>query len=165
MAYESKRFAHQTPLLPDDFLRDYTDSRFGRFLLYLLVYRHKALDWDAQASRIGFEGLELLADFRPQGHHIFPSKFLEAAGVLDEKINALANIAVIGPVINIRISAQDPMNYIGRYNITAEKLEQQFINPGIVTIGVSGYETWLLQRAEKLAAAGNAFLTEVGNGV
>ena len=62
MAYESKRFAHQTPLLPDDFLRDYTDSRFGRFLLYLLVYRHKALDWDAQASRIGFEGLELLAD-------------------------------------------------------------------------------------------------------
>jgi len=90
---------------------------------------------------------------------------LEAAGVLDEKINALANIAVIGPVINIRISAQDPMNYIGRYNITAEKLEQQFINPGIVTIGVRGYETWLLQRAEKLAAAGNAFLTEVGNSV
>ncbi len=84
---------------------------------------------------------------------------------MDEKINALGNIAVIGPVINIRISAQDPMNYIGRYNITAEKLEQQFINPGIVTIGVSGYETWLLQRAEKLAAAGNAFLTEVGNGV
>ena len=82
----------------------------------------------------------------------------------DEKINALANIAVIGPAINIRISAQDPMNYIGRYNITAEKLEQQLINPGLVTVDISGYEAWLLQRAEKLAAAGNAFLSELGNG-
>jgi hypothetical protein len=62
-------------------------------------------------------------------------------------------------------NSQDPMNYIGRYNITPEKLEQQFITPGIVTIGVSGYENWLLQRAEKLAAAGNAFLSGVGNGV
>lgn len=160
-----KRFAHQTPMTADDFLRDYTDSRFGRFLLYLLVYRNKALDWDGQASRIGFEGVELLADFRPQWHHIFPNKFLETAGVSDDKINALANIAVIGPAINIRISAQDPMNYIGRYHITAEKLEQQFINPAIVTTGVNGYETWLLQRAEKLAAAGNAFLSELGNGL
>ncbi len=87
-----------------------------------MVYRNKAVDWDAQASRIGFEGLELLADFRPQWHHIFPSRFLEAAGVLDEKINALANIAVIGPAINMRISAQDPMNYVGRNNITTESL-------------------------------------------
>jgi hypothetical protein len=71
----------------------------------------------------------------------------------------------VGPAINIRISAQDPMNYIGRYNITAEKLEQQFINPAILTTGVNGYETWLLQRAEKLAAAGNAFLAELGSGL
>ncbi len=149
----------------DDFLRDYTDSRFGRFLLYLLVYRNKALDWDGQVSRIGFEGVELLADFRPQWHHIFPNKFLEAAGVSDDKINALANIAVIGPAINIRISSQDPMNYTGRYNITAEKLEQQFISPDIVTIGVGGYDKWLLQRAEKLAAAGNGFLSALGNGL
>lgn len=146
-------------------MRDYTDSRFGRFLLYLLVYRNKALDWDGPASRIGFEGLELLADFRPQWHHIFPSKFLETSGVAEDKINALANIAVIGPAINIRISAQDPMNYIGRHNITTEKLEQQFIDPGIVTIGVSGYDAWLLQRAEKLAAAGNGFLSALGNGL
>jgi hypothetical protein len=160
-----KRFPHQTALTADDFLRDYTDSRFGRFLLYLLVYRNKALDWDGQANRIGFEGLELLADFRPQWHHIFPSKFLEAASVPDEKINALANIAAIGPAINIRISAQDPMNYIGRYNITGEKLAQQFIKPEIVTISIGGYDTWLLQRAEKLAAVGNEFLSSLGDGL
>ena len=75
------------------------------------------------------------------------------------------NIAVIGPAINIRISAQDPMNYISRYNIIAEKLEQQFISPAIVTIGVGGYDAWLLQRAEKLAAAGNEFVSGLGNGI
>src|SRR3989475_10228677 len=41
-----RRFAHADPLTADDFLRDYGDSRFGRFLLYLLVYRNKAQDWD-----------------------------------------------------------------------------------------------------------------------
>lgn len=160
-----RRFPYQTPMMADDFLRNYTDSRFGRFLLYLLVYHNKALDWDGQASRIGFEGVELLADFRPQWHHIFPNKFLEAAGVSNDSINALANIAVIGPAINIRISAQNPMNYIGRYKITPEKLEQQFITPAIQETDVNAYETWLLQRAEKLAEAGNAFLSALGNGL
>jgi len=160
-----RRFPYQTPMMADDFFRNYTDSRFGRFLLYLLVYHNKALDWDGQASRIGFEGVELLADFRPQWHHIFPNKFLEAAGVSNDSINALANIAVIGPAINIRISAQNPMNYIGRYKITPEKLEQQFITPAIQETDVNAYETWLLQRAEKLAEAGNAFLSALGNGL
>ena len=109
--------------------------------------------------------MELLADFRPQWHHIFPNKFLEAAGVSNDSINALANIAVIGPAINIRISAQNPMNYIGRYKITPEKLEQQFITPAIQETDVNAYETWLLQRAEKLAEAGNAFLSALGNGL
>jgi Protein of unknown function DUF262 len=94
-----------------DFLRDYGDSRFGRFFLYLLVYRNKAQDWDEQGHRIGFEGVSVLADFRPEWHHVFPKKYL--SGKVDESlIDALANIAVIGSEINIRISAKDPMSYI-----------------------------------------------------
>src|SRR5205085_11088126 len=114
------------PMDADYFLRDYSDARFGRFLLYLLVYRNKALDWDERGHRIGFEGVELLTDFRPQWHHIFPRKFLEGR-VSDDKIEALANIAVIGPTINIRISDKEPMNYIQKYKISQEKLNQQFI--------------------------------------
>jgi len=156
-----KRFStpHQTPLTAEDFLRDYTDSRFGRFLLYLLVYRNEAVDWDEDGHRLGFEGLELLSDFRPQWHHVFPNRFLESAGVAEDKINALANIAVIGPTINIRISAQDPLNYIARYQITPEKLEQQFIRPDFAKAGIAGYDAWLSARATTLAAAGNEFLT------
>jgi hypothetical protein len=151
------RFRHDDPLDSEFFLADYVDSRFGRFLMYLLVYRNQALDWDEKGHRIGFEGVELLTDFRPQWHHIFPVKLLEGT-VPEDKINALANIAVIGPEINIRISAQDPMNYIERYKITPAKLEQQFIGVGLAKIPTQGYESWLADRAARLATAGNQFL-------
>lgn len=158
-----RRFPHSTPLEADDFLRDYADSRFGRFILYLLAYRNQAQDWDESGHRLGFEGLEILADFRPQWHHIFPKRFLEGKAS-DDKVDALANIAVIGPSINIRISAKEPLNYIERYGITPEKLAQQFIEGAITTISVSGYEDWLNRRAQRLADAGNAFLEELKAG-
>jgi hypothetical protein len=154
------RFPHTERLSKDDFLRDYADTRFGRFLLYLLVYRNEAKDWDQQGHRIGFEGVTLLADFRPQWHHVFPSKYLE--GKVDEsKIDALANIAVIGPAINIRISAADPLSYVTKYGITQDKLDQQFIDADFTTIPTTKYNEWLERRAERLAHEGNAFLTEL----
>jgi len=155
-----RRFAHAEPLTTDDFMRDYGDSRFGRFLLYLLVYRNKAQDWDEQGHRIGFEGASLLADFRPQWHHIFPKKYLN--GKVDEPlIDALANIAVIGQEINIRISAKEPMSYIAKYKITSQKLRQQCVDPASLSISRDGYEEWIKRRAKVLADAGNAFLAEL----
>ena len=59
---------------------------------------------------------------------------------------------------NIRISAQNPMNYIERYKITKEKLQQQLIEPVISTLRVDQYESWLLKRAGYLAQDGNEFL-------
>lgn len=155
-----RRFQHSEPLTADDFLRDYADSRFGRFFLYLLIYRNKAQDWDEHGHRIGFEGASLLSDFRPQWHHIFPKKYLNGK-VEDPLIDALANIAAIGPEINIRISAKDPMSYVVKYKITADKLSQQFINPGTISISHEGYEQWLRERAKRLAEVGNEFLAEL----
>ena len=131
-----KRFTHDKPLEAEDFLRDYGDSRFGRFILYLLIYRNKALDWDESGHRLGFEGLQVLGDFRPQWHHIFPHKYLEGK-VAEDKINALANIAVIGPSINIRISAKDPLSYIQKYKISRDKLRQQFIDEEISEVSIT----------------------------
>lgn len=152
-----RRFPHHEPVAAEDFLRDYSDGRFGRFLLYLLVYRNEALDWDDHAHRLGFEGSSLLTAFRPQWHHIFPKKHLEGK-VEEGLIDALANIAVIGTEINIRISAKDPMSYIEKYKITGEKLEQQFIDPTSMSIEHTEFEGWLRSRAEKLAASANEFL-------
>ena len=88
---------------------------------------------------------------------MFPRKFLHGK-VSDERIDALANIAVIGPDINIRISAKNPMDYIRRYVVTSEKLAQQLIGDDIVSVEVDQYEEWLQRRAERLAEAGNVFL-------
>lgn len=148
------------PLTADDFMRDYSDTRFGRLLLYLLILRNKAVDWDQRGIRIGFEGAELLAGFQPQFHHVFPRKFLEGqidAGLID----ALANIAIIGPTINIRISKQNPMDYIPKYKITAEKLRQQFISGLITETTVKQYPEWVRARAGELANVSNAFLAEL----
>jgi hypothetical protein len=68
---------------------------------------------------------------------------------------------VIGPEINIRISAKDPMSYIAKYNITTEKLAQQFVDAKITTVTPAHYETWLRGRAERLAEEGNAFFREL----
>src|SRR5690606_30802420 len=95
------------PLLSaDDFLRDYGDTRFGRLMLYLLVHDAQAEDWDERSMRIGFESDALLSGFTPQFHHIFPKAFVGDAHPASV-VNALANIALIGPAINIRISKQD----------------------------------------------------------
>lgn len=155
-----QRFPHDNALTPDDFMRDYGDSRFGRFFLYLMAYRNKAQDWDQHSHRLGFEGINVLSDFRPQWHHIFPKKHLE--GKVDQPfVDALANIAVIGPAINIRISAKDPMAYITKYNITPDKLAQQYIDTEIVNISHKQYMSWLQERAQRLAKEGNAFLRQI----
>lgn len=159
-----RRFDHERPLEAEDFLRDYGDSRFGRFLLYLLVYENHAHDWDTAGHRLGFEGLELLEDFRPQWHHIFPRKFLEGK-VGEDAIDALANIAVIGPTINIRISAKDPLDYIDRYKISPAKLTEQFVAEDISGMTVANYGAWLGDRATRLAAAGNAYLARLRGSV
>jgi len=151
------RIRYLPSLTVDDFLRDYGDTRFGRLLLYLLVLRNHAVDWDQRGVRIGFEGGEALAGFQPQLHHVFPKKFVE--GHVDgDLVDALANIAIIGPTINIRISKQNPMDYIPKYKITAEKLRQQFISGQITGTTVDQYPNWVCRRAEDLAAAGNDFL-------
>ena len=145
------------PVDADLFKRDYTDGRFGRFLLYLMVYRNKARDWDESGTRLGFEGAEVLADFKPQWHHIYPQKFL-AGKVDDDMINWLANIAVIGPNINIRISAQDPMKYLDKYKIGTDKLGQQFIDWDRASFTIANYPAFLEKRAAALAKEANEFL-------
>jgi hypothetical protein len=109
---------------------------------------------------VGFEGKEVLRDFRPQWHHVFPRKFLESR-VREDLIDALANIAVIGPTINIRISAKDPMDYIDRYGISPEKLAQQYVDPDVGSMLVDNFEAWLAARANRLAEASNSFLAEL----
>lgn len=156
---QSRRFE------PIDFDRDYTDGKFGRFLLYLLVYRNRAQDWEESGSRLGFDGAKALARFWPQWHHIYPRKFLEGKVLDDATIDSLANIAVIGENINIRISKQDPMKYLDKYNITDAKLLQQFIELKRTDLSISNYPAFLDARSKRLAEEANRFLEALSEGL
>jgi hypothetical protein len=157
-----KRFAATQPIEIEDFKRDYTDGKLWRFLLYLLVYKNGAQDWDMAGTRLGFDGKELLSDFRPQWHHIYPQKFLHKK-VESEKIDSLANIAVIGPSINIRISNQDPMKYLDKYAISNDKLNQQFVKWLRADFTVEKYQEFVDTRAERLADEANRYLSVLSN--
>lgn len=159
-----RRMPVNQPISADEFLRDYTDGRFWRFFLYLLVWRNNAMDWNPSGGRLGFHGAEVLAQFKPQWHHIYPKKFLKGQ-VDDSTIDALANIAVIGPEINIRISAKDPMKYLDKYQITDAKLQQQYIEQPRADFSISSYGNFLRRRSKSLAAAGNRLLLELSEGL
>jgi hypothetical protein len=152
----------------DDFLRDYSDARFGRLLLYLLMFRNKAEDWDSARNRLAFTGNELSTAFSPQFHHIFPRRFLspsesEAAreGITSEQIEALANIAIIGASVNIRISNKNPLAYFAKYDIDVERRKQQFIEGAVDQMVPEKYVSWLQARAKRLAAEANQFVDEL----
>jgi hypothetical protein len=160
-----KRIRAIEPFSAEEFLRDYSDARFGRLLLYLLVFRNKALDWDQSGNRIAFQGKELIAGFSPQFHHIFPRGFLidkqtgkPRDGIALEQIEALANIAIIGGGVNIRISNKDPLAYFAKYRINAEKRSQQLISDPVEAMRVENYPEWVVARAKALAASANAFV-------
>jgi hypothetical protein len=72
-----------------------------------------------------------------------------------------ANIAVIGPEINIRISSKDPMKYIEKYKISARKLSQQYIDPTLVSTSLQDYPMWVARRSSTLANVANQFMTEL----
>lgn len=148
------------PLLAEDFMRDYGDTRFGRLLVYLLAYDAQAEDWDNRSIRIGFDSGALLAGFTPQFHHIFPKAFVGNQHP-EALVNALANIALIGPTINIRISKQNPMDYVGRYGISDSKLEQQYVERDLGLTPIAAFPTWVGRRAQRLAEAGNAYLAKL----
>jgi hypothetical protein len=151
------RIRYLPKVTAEDFLRDFGDSRSGRLILYLLIQRNAAIDWDERGMRIGFDSVGLLSGFAPQFHHIFPKAFVGTAHSAD-LVNALANIALIGPTINIRISKKNPMDYIDRYSITSEKLRQQHIGDDLSATPLSEFPAWLSRRAEELAEAANDYL-------
>lgn len=163
-----KRIRAIEPFSTDEFLRDYSDARFGRLLLYLLAFRNKAADWDKSGNRIAFQGSELVSGFSPQFHHIFPRGFLTdkatgepRPGIAPEQVEALANIAIIGAGVNIRISDKDPLAYFAKYDIGEDKRRQQFIDGTVDSMSRENYPRWLNARAQTLADAANVFVSEL----
>lgn len=144
----------------DDFLEDSRDEYFRLMLMYLMAYDRKACDWK-KGTRLGFEGKDLLTGFSPDWHHIFPKKYLEMNEVPDDRINALANLAVIDPKTNIRFGKKEPSRYLEKYEIANEYLDQQLVPTDRKLFTIKNWEKFLSLRAAALANAANKYFAEL----
>jgi hypothetical protein len=72
-------------------------------------------------------------------------------GIAAEQVEALANIAIIGAGVNIRISDKDPPAYFAKYGIGKDKREQQFITGEVEAMSRENFPKWLNARAQTLA--------------
>lgn len=145
---------------PSFFIRDYSEGKFGRLLLYLLVFANEATDWCENGRRIAFDGDCLAAGFEPQFHHIFPRKFLRGH-VAEESVEALANIAIISGATNIKISAQDPLSYFAKYGIDENMRGQQYADGEVQSMSQRNFLPWLKRRSSRLADAANQFIVDL----
>jgi hypothetical protein len=144
------------------FLEDYSRDRFGRLLLYLLLFDREAVDWVSKVQ-IGFRRADpaVARGFLPQWHHIFPRSALRDYGVSDEDANVLANMTVLNEVTNQhKLQAKVPEQYVAAFRITPEELRGHLIPDGI-GMQVSDFFDFVTRRAELLADAANQYLARL----
>ena len=79
----------------------------------------------------------------------------------EDLVNALGNIAVIGPEMNIRISAKDPMKYIAKYDIFRREALSAVHRSQVDLVVSGGLQDWVQDRAARLAEVANGFFAEL----
>lgn len=144
---------------PTRFLEDYSRDRFGRLLLYLLLFDHRAQDWVSHV-RIGYDKTSSSVNegFLPEWHHVFPRAVLKHAGRDENDANVLANITVLNDATNKnRLRAKTPAHYVQEFSISPDDLARHFVAGGLLG-SVAEYDDFVTDRAERLAKAANAYL-------
>lgn len=146
---------------PEDFLE--TRSRRNsvqRLMIYLIAYRNDAQDWNPDGYKIRAEAT---GNYRPEWHHIFPRKWLKdnVVGIGDDLVDSVANMAVISRAANRRISASEPSKYINELDLVSRGLLEQQAIPDPTFVDPEQYESWLKQRAERLAQESNRFIHDM----
>ncbi len=147
---------------PTRFLEDYSRDRFGRLLLYLLLFKEGATDWVSKA-RIGFDttSTTLNRGFLPEWHHIFPRAVLRSADRSPSDTDILANITVLNEATNrIKFRAKTPAKYIEEFKIAADELARHVV-PADPTPSAQAYDDFIVQRAQRLSDAANAYFTKL----
>jgi len=145
-----------------EFLTDYRDD-FLALMLYLIIFRSGAKDWQNQEVRIGFDKSEgrLNEGFKPEWHHFFPKRVLRGAKIEDERINTLGNIVVLNERANRTFSSKEPRKYLEEYNVDDKRLVEQFVPVDEKLMDVSQYEQFIEARASALADASQDYLKDL----
>ena len=131
-----------------------------RLMIYLLAFKNDAQDWGTEGYKIRAEAS---GGYKPEWHHIFPSKWLKnnVANIDKRFIDTVANMAVISREANRKIAAKAPKQYIAEMNLAARGLLGQQAIPDPVFVEPHQYQQWLNNRAERLAQESNQYLAEL----
>ena len=139
-------------------------SRGSRFypLLYMLTRVWQARDWET--------GVELKSHLlgnlaRLELHHIFPKSLLYDAGYERSEVNALANFTFLTQDTNLKVSNQNPADYLAAYaDKDPELLSSHWIPMDPKLWQIDRYKDFLAARRELLAVAANDFLDTLHRG-
>lgn len=153
---------------PDFFMGDYRRNKFGRLLIYLLIYSERAEDWVSK-TRIGYDKSddELNKGFLPEWHHIFPRAVLKKSKWRNPaKINSLANITVLNEETNRKKLRKTPFDeYVRTYKIGPKALGAHLIPTEPRLRAVSRFNGFLEKRAALLSQKANDYYDRLkGNG-
>lgn len=150
---------------------DRAGNRFHRLLYFIYMFNSNAKDW-VDRSLIGYEKSgNLMKDFQPNWHHIFPRSFLKAHNIPEDEIQALANITVLNEKTNVKkLSARPPERYIVEHKITRDDFRGHGIPEGFLSYvpessedfdaglsdrlssgwGINRFQDFLIERASTL---------------
>ena len=139
-------------------------SRGSRFypLLYMLTRVWQARDWET--------GVELKSHLlgnlsRLELHHIFPKSLLYKKEYERWEVNALANFTFLTQETNLKVSNQNPADYLAAYaDKDPELLSSHWIPMDPKLWQINRYPDFLAARRELLAAAANDFLDTLHRG-
>lgn len=133
------------------------EGRFLKLVLYLIVYKNRAVDWFTKVRLGYFRQNEINRDFKIEEHHFFPKSLLESVGYAKDKYDSLANIVFINPGTNKRLR-QEPYVYIKKYKIDLEELKKQLIPIDERLWKLKNYEEFLDKRAEIISNEINNYM-------
>lgn len=150
------------PFTKDDFLKDYHDE-FLRLILYLVIFKNEAKDWENQDIRIGYDRSknQLNEGFKPEWHHFFPKSKLKKHNVDKKKRKSLANIVVLNEKANRAFTSNKPEKYIKKHGVDDQRLREQFVPVDESLWKIENYDKFLDARASYLADAANKFMNEL----
>lgn len=125
-------------------------------LLYMLTRINKSIDF---ASGLPIDKDLLAEGTQLQIHHIFPQSILPTKGYDKDKINTIANYALITASTNLEISNKSPKDYLLYYlEKTPKALDSNWIPTDPTLWEYENYEKFLSARRELLAKAANELL-------
>ena len=150
---------NKAPFKPDDF-RDTPSNRnsLERLMIYLLAFKNNAEDWGTDGYHIRAEAQSV--QYRPEWHHIFPRKWLRdnVPGIQPDKVNTVANMAIISSQANKKIAASEPKKYVTDLKLASRGLLDQQAIPDPTSTSPKQYLSWVDKRAERLAKEANEYL-------